>query len=97
MEADGVVIDVNVTLRDIDPVEQLIQEAATLNVVDQGQALTISSSDLRRVMYPQEFLLLVDAMAEFEFVGWWNDWDLDQPLSQLAGEISRPIALLRRV
>ncbi len=90
-------VDVNVTLRNIDPVEQIIQESATLNVVDQGRTLTISSSDLRRVMYPKEFLLLVDSIVEFEFMGWWNDWDLDQPLSQVTGEISRPIALLRRV
>ncbi len=97
MEKEGIVVEVNVTLRDVDPVEQIVQEVATLNVTDCGRSLTISSSDLQRVMYPQEFLLLTDAMDEFEFVGWWNDWDLNQPLSQATGEINRPIVLLRRV
>ncbi len=97
MENDGTTVEVNVTLRDIDPVEQIVQEVATLNVVDHGRTLTISSSNLRRMMYPQEILLLISAMDEFEFVGWWNDWDLNQPLSQATGEISRPIVLLRRI
>ncbi len=97
MERDGIAIKVNVILRDVDPVEQIVQEETTLNVSDRGQTLTISNCDLRRVIYPQEFHLLIDAMNEFEFVGWWNNWDLNQPLSQVTGEINRPIAVVRRV
>ncbi len=97
MEKDGIVVEVNVKLSNIDPVEQIVLEIATLNVEDCGKTLTISSSDLRRMMYPQEFLLMIDAMDEFEFAGWWNDWDLKQPLSQVESEISRPIALIRRI
>ncbi len=97
MEKNGVEVEVNVKLSSIDAAEQIVREVATLNVEDGGKTLTISSSDLRRVMYPQEFLLMVDAMDEFEFVGWWNDWDLDQPLSCVTGEISRPIVVIRRV
>ncbi|MDE0187175.1 MAG: class I SAM-dependent methyltransferase [Candidatus Poribacteria bacterium] len=97
MERDGIAVKVNVILRDVDPVEQIVQEETTLNVSDRGQTLTISNCDLRRVIYPQEFHLLIDAMEEFEFVGWWNDWDLNQPLSQVTGEINRPIVAVRRV
>ena len=97
MEKDGIVAEVNVKLSNIDPAEQIVREVATLNVEDCGKTLTISSSDLRRMMYPQEFLLMIDAMDEFEFVGWWNDWVLNQPLSQVESEISRPIVLIRRI
>jgi SAM-dependent methyltransferase len=38
---------------------------------------------------------LVD-MTDFEFVGWWNNWDLTQPLGEIQ-KISRPITILRRV
>ena len=97
MEKDGIVVEVNVKLSNIDPAEQIVREVATLNVEDRGKTLTISSSDLRRMMYPQEFLLMIDSMDEFEFVGWWNDWVLNQPLSQVESEISRPIVLIRRI
>lgn len=69
MEKDGIVAEVNVKLSNIDPAEQIVREVATLNVEDCGKTLTISSSDLRRMMYPQEFLLMIDAMDEFEFAG----------------------------
>ena len=36
-------------------------------------------------------------MGLFEFVGWWNDWNLDQPLGATTDAIYRPITLLRRV
>ena len=97
MEKTGIVVEVNVKLSNIDPAKQIVPEIATLNVEDCGKTLTISSSDLRRVMYSQEFLLMIDAMDEFEFAGWWNDWDLKQPLSQVESEISRPIVLIRRI
>lgn len=96
MERDDLSVEVNVKLRSVDPAEQLVEEIATLAVSDHGRRLTISSTDLRRLVYPQEFLLLVDSLSEFEFVGWWNDWNVEKPMSQVTGEISRPIALLRR-
>ena len=42
-------------------------------------------------------LELVSGMGLFEFVGWWNDWNLDQPLGATTDAIYRPITLLRRV
>lgn len=50
MEKDGIVVEVNDTLSSIDAAEQIVREVATLNVEDCGKTLTISSSDLRRVM-----------------------------------------------
>jgi SAM-dependent methyltransferase len=97
MERGDVAISVNVTTKHVDPVEQVVKEVVRLDVVDRGKSFTISSTDLRRIIFPHEFLLFVDTIPEFEFVGWWNSWDLDQPLAQVTGEINRPIALLRRL
>jgi hypothetical protein len=46
-------------------------------------------------MHPQEFLSMVPERSEFEFVGWWNDWDLADPLPT-ANQINRPITILRK-
>lgn len=80
----------------VNPVEQLYQETLTLSVVDQDTSLVLEETDLVRAIYPQEFLLMVEARSDFEFIGWWNDWDLAQPLDGTE-EISRPITILRRV
>lgn len=78
------------------PVKQLYKETLTLVVVDQDNSLVLEETDLVRAIYPQEFLLMVEARNDFEFVGWWNDWDLEQPLDGKQ-EITRPITILRRV
>ena len=96
MNRDGVAVDVNVRLRDADPVAQVISEELILEVDDRGKAFRLKSTDHRRAIFPQEFLLLVDTLDDFEFVGWWNDWDFDQPLNEVSGEISRPVVFLRR-
>jgi hypothetical protein len=51
---------------------------------------------MRRAIFPQEFMLAATKLHNFEFVGWWNDWNLQQPLGEGRGEIVRPITVLRR-
>jgi SAM-dependent methyltransferase len=80
----------------IDPVEQLVEGSLTLEVDDEGAKKVFREASVGRRIYPQEFLLFVAARSDFEFVGWWNNWDLTQPLGE-AQEVSRPIIVLRRV
>lgn len=79
----------------VDPVEQIIEETFTLEVEDGSSKRSLKESGLLRQIYPQEFLLFVAARQDFEFVGWWSNWDLAQPLEG-AQKISRPIVVLRR-
>ena len=80
----------------IDPVEQIFEESLTLDVDDDGIEKVFQEPAVGRHIYPQEFLLFVAARSDFEFMGWWNNWDLSQPLGQTE-EISRPITILRKV
>ena len=80
----------------INPVEQIIAESLILEVEDEGVKKVFRETEMCRKIYPQEFLLFVAARSDFEFVGWWNNWDLSQPLGE-AQQISRPITILRRV
>jgi hypothetical protein len=80
----------------IHPVEQVIEETLTLEIKDAGERDVIRETWVRREIYPQEFLMFIANRKDFEFIGWWNDWDLTQPLDG-AREINRPITVLRRL
>ncbi len=95
IERDGVRVKATVKWEPISRADQTFAEVITLDVSDRGTRSRIRGRDERRAIYPQEFLCLVDRDPCFEFVGWWNHWDLSQPLGQ-AHTINRPIALLRR-
>jgi len=96
LEADGIEVKTTVTWKSVNQVEQTFEETVLLEVNDHGKKLTVGEPYLRRAIYPQEFLCLIERLERFEFVGWWNLWDLQQPLAE-ADNISRPIALVRRV
>jgi len=38
----------------------------------------------------------VQERTDFEFVGWWYDWDLDKPIVDGTIKVTRPVVLLRR-
>ena len=64
---------------------------------EKGQERTLLHQGLRRAIFPQEFILAATKLHKFEFIGWWNDWDLKVPLGEGRGEIVRPITVLRRL
>jgi SAM-dependent methyltransferase len=98
MERDGIKVTTRYSERLVDLVEQLVEETFSLEVVDGGTVSHLMETGVRRVIFPQEFLQLVEDSGEFEFVGWWNNWDLEMPLGKVKdpNNVSRPIALLRR-
>jgi len=96
MERDGIKVKTSVSWKVINKVEQTFEETIILEVNDHGKNLNTVGKDIKRAIYPQEFLCFVSGSKYFEFVGWWNNWDLRQPLEQ-ANKIDRPIALLRRI
>jgi len=55
-------------------------------------------SGVKRVIFPQEFLRIIEQTGNLEFIGWWNNWNLSEPLSEIkdSKSIGRPIVLLRR-
>jgi SAM-dependent methyltransferase len=95
MERNGVKVKTNVSWELINRVEQTFREIITLEVDDHGKSLSLIDRDVKRAIFPQEFLCFISNSEHFEFVDWWNNWDLSQPLEQ-ADKIDRPIALVRR-
>lgn len=95
MEHEGITVKITVSWKVINRVEQTFEESLVLEVDDHGKKVDIVDRSVKRAIYPQEFLLFIDRLKEFEFVGWWNNWDFNQPLEG-GQRIDRPITLLRR-
>ena len=95
MERDGIKVKTTVRWELISLVEQTFREIITLDVDDHGKTLSLVDKDIKRAVFPQEFLCFISNSEHFEFVGWWNNWDLSQPLEK-ADKADRPIVLIRR-
>ncbi len=96
IEKERIKVNTTVSGKDINPIEQTFEETIAIEVNDHGKHHIITEKNVKRAIYPQEFLCLVRSLKDFEFVGWWNNWDLSQLLEQ-ATKIDRPITLIRRI
>jgi SAM-dependent methyltransferase len=75
-----------------DGIAQTYDECLTLTVNDHGHDVVIAGRVPAKVFFPQEFLCLVELSGRFEFIGWYNDFNLTAPLRPEG----RHIAVLRR-
>ena len=96
IDRDGAHIDASYYMRWVDRVEQRVEETIHLCVAHDGKEFELEQKAQRRLVFPQEFLAFVRAHHAFEFVGWWNDWNLDFPVDG-AEPAHRPITVIRRV
>ena len=97
MEKEEVKVDVRVLNEGvIDRVAQINQHKILADVDDHGKQIHLENVEVGRTIFPQEFLLLVEKSKKFEFIGWWNNWNLEEPIEK-AARIDRPITLIRRI
>lgn len=96
MERDGIKVKTTVSWEPINLARQTFMETMRLEVDDHGRKFDIVEKDVHRAIYPQEFLRLIESFEDFEFIGWWNNWNLDHPLDN-AVKIDRPIIIIRRL
>jgi len=88
----GVTVRMSYRAELIDSIAQTYYECVTLDVDDHGTHSRITGRVPTKIFFPQEFLCLVELSRCFEFVGWFNDFDLAAPLTSQG----RHIAILRR-
>ena len=97
IEQDGVRVTVSFKRAGpLDRAGQISHDLMIADVHDGDRHLRLVSKERTRLIFPQEFLLLLEKSGAFELVGWWNRWNLDEPIDQ-AHEINRPITLIRRL
>jgi hypothetical protein len=95
MSRDDITVKTTYQVKPLNSVEQTVEETLTLEVEDAGTPVVLREVLVRRDIYPQEFLLLIASRGDFDFVGWWNNWDLTQPLDGTQ-TINRPIIVVRK-
>ena len=81
IENDGVHIESSFQIALADPTDHLYHEIWTVNVDDHGRRHSFRTEEYNRAWFPADFLRFIDRESDFEFVGWWRDWDLSQPLA----------------
>jgi len=97
IEKEGVKVDVKFASEAIiDRVAQTCRNKVVADVDDHGKVLHLGDIEVSRTIFPQEFLLLIEKARRFEFIGWWNNWNMAEPI-EVAKSIDRPITLIRRL
>ena len=92
MEKDGVEINVTYKPEIVDPTLQTHNEYLLFDVNDRGRRRRIESRVLHKFYFPQEFLSLVEQNGKFEFIGWFDDFNIKRP----ATATGRQIVVLRK-
>jgi len=72
MERSGIHVKTIYDVQLTDVLTQMLQETMTLEVSDQGRKLVLKEKDVTKMIFPQEFLTLVELNGRFEFIGWFE-------------------------
>ncbi|MDH5754365.1 MAG: class I SAM-dependent methyltransferase [Candidatus Bathyarchaeota archaeon] len=76
-------------------VDQKIIDRTIVEVIENEKTRVFKTEKIDKIVFPQEFLELVEKNRKFEFVGGYNNFNLAEPLEK-AKKINRPTTLLRR-
>lgn len=96
IEDKGIIIESEFKISLSDSVNHMYKENWTINVNDHGNHRTFNIIEHNKALFPKDFLKFLRARKDFEFIGWWRDWDLDKPITDHT-DIIRPIALVKRI
>jgi len=76
-------------------VEQKIIDRLIVEVFGEGKTTVFKTEKVDKIIFPQEFLELVEKNGKFKFLGWYNNFNLTESLEK-AKKINRPMTLIRR-
>ncbi len=96
IQRDNVKVDVTYTEEPLNRAAQTYRRKILATVNHNEKTLHLQSTEEVRAIFPQEFLLLLEKTGKFELIGWWNNWNLNQPIEK-AAQIARPITVIRRI
>jgi SAM-dependent methyltransferase len=72
MEQDKIQVETTYSVQLKDSLAQMLTETLTLNVDDHGKKEVFSEKRDVKLIFPQEFLILVEMHKKFEFIGWFE-------------------------
>lgn len=95
IEEDGVHMHVTCINNHKNSMNQTVEESITLDITEDGQRFQLHQSATKSMIYPQQFLQMLELRGDFEFCGWWNAWDMNQPIDG-ESHVTRPITVIRK-
>lgn len=96
VERDGIAVDSKFDIRLVDQDRQMYEEIWTVNVNDHSRHRRFEMVERNKAIFPPEFVEFLSRRSDFEFVGWWKNWNLNLPIDDFTN-VTRPVVLLRRV
>ena len=95
MMKNGLTMNVTWEEEPMSLVEQKIIDRLIVEVFEEGKTTVFKTEKVDKIIFPQEFLELVEKNGKFEFLGWYNNFKLAESLGK-AKKMNRPVTLLRR-
>ena len=92
---DGLTVNVTWEAVPLSLVEQKAIDRLIVEVFEEGKTIVFKTEKVNKIVFPQEFLELVEKNGKFEFLGWYNHFNLAESLEK-AKKMNRPMTLLRR-
>lgn len=72
MERDGIRVKTTYKITLKDTLDQILTDRIRLDVNDHGSKLVFEESQDVKMIFPQEFLSLIELNKKFEFIGWFQ-------------------------
>ncbi len=95
VQRNGLTVNVTWEENPLDLDKQMTLERITVTVKEGEEIKVLREERPNKFLLLQEFLGLIEKNGKFEFIGRYNNFDLNQPLEQ-ATKINRPITILRK-
>jgi SAM-dependent methyltransferase len=91
-DRDGIAVETTYELKIKDTLNQLAVATITLDINDHGKEFFFEESRTVKVIFPQEFVALIELNGKFEFIGWFEP----DKVRKLVGAKQNNFAILRR-
>lgn len=71
-EKDGIRVTATYQIEPLNPLLQTIRQTIKLEVNDNGQEISLIDTDDLKLIFPQEFVSIVEMQGKFEFIGFFE-------------------------
>ena len=96
VKKDGIEVKSEFKIKKVDTNHNLYEENWSIDINDNGKTKHFEMLEKNKAILPEEFLTFIQSRSDFEFVGWWEDWNIEKPINNNS-TIKRPFAIVRRI
>lgn len=94
---NGIELNCEFESKMINNAKQLVSETILIDVKEaSGNNFEIKQTNSKKIIYPNEFLSIIENHPNFEFVAWFNNWNTSFPISEKDTNITRPITIIKK-